>query len=174
MKIENGYYGFVYITTNKVNGMKYIGAHRCGFKNDTYYLGSGHAFREAVKEFGRDKFERKILGFYKTPEELRLMERYWISYFKAPINPEFYNIADGGNSHKEYYHQSITENMLDALERGRHLPASEKQKQVLRENRKQYRGSKYMNKDGFGKQVKKDEIEKYLNDGWVFGRIPKK
>ena len=41
-------YGFVYITTNKINGKKYIGM--CKSSHEKNYLGSGKILREAIEK----------------------------------------------------------------------------------------------------------------------------
>ena len=52
MEIENPY-GFIYITTNMVNGKRYIGQKKfCdGWKT---YLGSGKLLKEAIKKYGKE------------------------------------------------------------------------------------------------------------------------
>jgi hypothetical protein len=52
---------YVYKTTNLVNGMFYIGVHSSNVLEDGY-LGSGTAVSRAVREFGKDKFVRKIIS----------------------------------------------------------------------------------------------------------------
>lgn len=56
-------YGFVYMTTNKINNMKYIGkceySRKNGWKN---YLGSGTYFKRALATYGREAFTREILA----------------------------------------------------------------------------------------------------------------
>ena len=50
-----------YITTNKVNGKQYVGAHTEKKDNDRY-LGTGQLIKKAIKKYGRDNFEKTILG----------------------------------------------------------------------------------------------------------------
>lgn len=64
---------FVYEWTNAVNGKKYLGSHG-GSPNDAY-IGSGVAFKNAVKKYGLVKFTREILyvgADYTEIEELLL------------------------------------------------------------------------------------------------------
>lgn len=78
--------GFVYEWTNTVNGKKYLGSHG-GSPNDSY-IGSGIAFRNAVKKYGLAKFAREILYIgtdYKDIEELLLEE------VDAANNKQYYN-----------------------------------------------------------------------------------
>lgn len=62
-------YGFIYITTNWIDGKKYIGQK----KFDNYwkgYLGSGKHLREATKKYGRENFTRDIVAIAYSKEEL--------------------------------------------------------------------------------------------------------
>jgi hypothetical protein len=88
-------YGFIYITTNEVNGMRYIGKHT-DFSDD--YLGSGVKLKEAIKEFGRENFYREDIAFAYDEEQLNFLEKYYIDKFKAYTdNDNFYNRAPGGD-----------------------------------------------------------------------------
>jgi len=59
---------YVYITTNVVNGRQYIGDHSSNNLNDNY-LGSGVAFRKAIKKYGKENFTKQILELFNTKEE---------------------------------------------------------------------------------------------------------
>ena len=63
MNVPDGAYGFVYITTNNLNGRMYVGQKKIDdwgvWKN---YLGSGKAFKQAVKKYGKENFERAIVS----------------------------------------------------------------------------------------------------------------
>lgn len=130
-------YGYIYLTTNLIDNKKYIGMHKYnGDGIDPNYLGSGIHLRRAVEKYGKDNFTCEILCWCNTRDELLDKEKYYTDLYKAPINEEFYNIADGGKGgHSTYYVQPLTQKQLDTLEYGRHLPASDKQKAQLRERR---------------------------------------
>lgn len=53
-------YYTVYETTNQINGMTYIGAHRTPDPYDSY-LGSGKLLRRAIKFYGKKAFKKEIL-----------------------------------------------------------------------------------------------------------------
>ena len=56
-------YHTIYVTTNKINGKKYIGKHQTSDLNDNY-LGSGILLKQAIKKYGKKKFrERNIICF---------------------------------------------------------------------------------------------------------------
>lgn len=85
-------YGFVYETTNTVNGKKYVGKCIYERKNDwRKYLGSGHYLKEDIKKYGRDKFVRVILQEAYSDEELNVLEESFIVKFNAHTSPQYYN-----------------------------------------------------------------------------------
>jgi group I intron endonuclease len=87
-------YGFIYLTTNTVNGKKYVGM--CKNTHRDRYLGSGKLLKEAIKKYGRDSFERVILEECDTFESLCLAEQKWILNLNAVESEEYYNLFDGG------------------------------------------------------------------------------
>ena len=100
-------YGFIYITTNLLNGMKYIGKHS---RNDDTYLGSGVQFRAAVKECGEENFEREIIAYAYTSEQLNKLEKMYIDTFNAVNDPMFYNLAPGGDG---WYEKRVEELLIN-------------------------------------------------------------
>lgn len=99
-------YGFIYLTTNNLNGKKYIGQKKYD-KNGVWktYLGSGINIQRAIKKYGAENFTREILEECETKEFLDEREKYWITFYDATNNRDFYNIAsggDGGNTTKGY------------------------------------------------------------------------
>lgn len=88
-------YFFVYLTTNLINGKRYIGQHKT--KNvDDGYLGSGFIFKKALKKYGRENFKREILEFTDSSEKLNELEIKYIELFNAANDDSFYNITKGG------------------------------------------------------------------------------
>ena len=49
-------YGFIYITTNNLDGKKYIGQKSYSMPNWKRYLGSGIYLKRAIKKYGRENF----------------------------------------------------------------------------------------------------------------------
>lgn len=96
MTEDKNYYGFVYITTNNINGKKYIGQKSYKQKNWETYLGSGVILNKSIKKYGKENFSREIIEECETKEELDQCEMYWISYYDAVSSEDFYNIASGG------------------------------------------------------------------------------
>jgi group I intron endonuclease len=81
----------IYITTNLVNGSKYIGLDT---HNNPRYLGSGKLLQKAVKKYGKENFKKEILEECETLEELKKRELYWIQKYNAKESKEFYNMTD--------------------------------------------------------------------------------
>lgn len=91
------YYGFIYLTTNKINGKKYIGQRYYDTKEQwKSYLGSGNILKDAIKKYGKDNFTVEILENCETKELLDNREKYWIQKYNAIKDNTFYNIAIGG------------------------------------------------------------------------------
>lgn len=90
-------YGYIYITTNLVNGKRYIGQHKAKkFTED--YKGSGKILRMAVLKYGYINFKVEMLEECNSSEDMNEKEKYWIKYYNAVDSEEFYNISAGGNS----------------------------------------------------------------------------
>lgn len=91
-------YGFIYITTNIINGRRYIGQKSFDYKSRWYsYVGSGYQLIKAIKKYGKENFKRDIVAIAYTAKELNELEIIWIRDYNAVINENFYNMADGGD-----------------------------------------------------------------------------
>ena len=90
-------YGYIYETTNLVNGKKYIGQHASKTFDVTYH-GSGLVFIKALKKYGKDNFKTRILEECSTESELNEKEIYYIDKFNAVADSNYYNTSFGGES----------------------------------------------------------------------------
>lgn len=55
-------YGFIYITTNHINGKQYIGQRKYDKKEKwKNYLGSGIILTRAIEKYGKENFSKKSL-----------------------------------------------------------------------------------------------------------------
>jgi group I intron endonuclease len=84
-------YGYIYITTNKLNGKRYVGQHKSKDWDYNYY-GSGKLVGYAIKKYGIENFICFPLAWAWSKEELNKLEIEYIAHY----NPE-YNISTGGN-----------------------------------------------------------------------------
>jgi len=68
--------GKIYLTTNIVNGMQYVG--QTIRLNDKSYKGSGNLIKEAFKEFGKDNFIVETLELIYDYRDINSLEVLWI------------------------------------------------------------------------------------------------
>ena len=86
---------YIYLTTNNINGMKYIGKHY-GELDDTY-LGSGKLLKQDILKYGKENFTKSILYVSENDIENSEKEKQFIALYNAVSNPLFYNIHEGGS-----------------------------------------------------------------------------
>ena len=98
-------YGFIYITTNRVNGKRYIGQKmfRHRWRN---YLGSGTISKRAISKYGKQNFSREIIAIAYSKDELNLMETEFINNHDAIDSLDYYNISSGGDAFNAGLHFS--------------------------------------------------------------------
>ena len=134
-------YGYIYLTTNTLNGKIYVGQHKAE-DFESWYLGSGIHIRNAVKKYGRGNFSVKLIDTAESKEELNEKEVYWIKELDSR-NPDVgYNLAKGGAGHemsgdsrkrmsearKRYCASEAGKEQLSKLRRGRRLSEETKLK----------------------------------------------
>lgn len=88
-------YGYIYKTTNLINGKIYVGKKESP-EFDQNYVGSGEALWGAIKKYGRENFFTEFLIPCFSLEELNAEERFLIAWFDCRA-PKGYNIAEGGD-----------------------------------------------------------------------------
>lgn len=89
-------FGYIYKTTNNINGMMYIGQHRADKFVGLKYIGSGTILESAVKKYGKENFTVEMIESCNSQDELNDREIYWIDYYDAVESPQYYNICLGG------------------------------------------------------------------------------
>ena len=94
-------YGYIYKTTNKVNGKIYIGQKK-GLSFNKNYLGSGKLLKKAIEKYGKESFECFPLRWCWTFDEANEQEVVYIAYYKSQDKKIGYNIAKGGNTGHEH------------------------------------------------------------------------
>lgn len=91
-------YGYIYLILNKENGKTYIGQHKSSkLYNEDNYIGSGKIIRYAIRKEGRGNFEKYLLQYCESFEELNTAEKFWIGYYRKLGKAE-YNLAAGGSA----------------------------------------------------------------------------
>ena len=94
-------FGYIYETTNLINGKKYIGQHR-SLKFDNNYLGSGTYLRNAINKYGKENFKVRLIEECESMEDLNIKEKYYINKFKADLSKDYYNITAGGSNERTF------------------------------------------------------------------------
>lgn len=95
------YYGFIYITTNMINGKKYLGQKKFDCHSSSY-IGSGKALKKAIHKYGRENFSRSIVCFCHTAEELNKVEYDLSLFLDVVASDDWYNQVYGGGSINGY------------------------------------------------------------------------
>lgn len=90
------FYGYVYCTTNNINGKVYIGLKSSQEFNETY-LGSGVRLAKAIKHYGRQVFSVVSLVWCETVEDLNEVEKKLIARYRQALGwDNVYNLDEGG------------------------------------------------------------------------------
>src|SRR5271166_6524834 len=90
----------VYKITNKINGKAYIGQTTQPMELRWLdHCKKGHALYNAIKKYGKEAFELRILAKCNTMEEMNHREVYYIKLFNT-LAPNGYNLKNGGNNKK--------------------------------------------------------------------------
>lgn len=140
-------YGYIYETTNLINGKKYIGKHK---RNDfdPKYKGSGQNLKRAFSKYGRNNFKCTLIEKCNDLQDLNAKETFWINKYRNE-GYALYNITDGGDGSKGYSHTDQTKRLISSYSKNR----------------------VWITKDGRNKFIKKEDVCKYLDSGWITGRI---
>ena len=87
--------GYIYETTNLINGKKYIGKHISN-KFDNNYYGSGVALKRAINKYNKENFKVVILEEVEDLSLLSKLETDYIIKFNAVKDNNYYNNSYGG------------------------------------------------------------------------------
>jgi group I intron endonuclease len=92
--------GHIYITTNKINGLIYIGQCHYTPKEKSKYLGSGLELKHDIRKYGKENFKKEILEEnIKSFKKLEEREIYWTKKFNPDLDPKIgYNRRMGNCS----------------------------------------------------------------------------
>lgn len=93
MKTNNDMYGQVY--EMDCNGYHYVGVHNGDIFDDGYF-GSGIAWTNVVRKYGKDAINRRVIRTYNSKVEKDSLEKQYIAQCKNKYDKKCLNIADGG------------------------------------------------------------------------------
>lgn len=85
-------YGFIYITTNNLNGKRYLGQCCYHKRRVDHYLGSGTRIQYAIKKYGRHNFSREIIDEAATKELLTKLEQHYLNLYQCAYKEDWYNV----------------------------------------------------------------------------------
>ena len=178
---ENNKYHYLYKIIHNPTGKYYIGIHSTENLLDGY-SGSGKILQNYIKKYGPYEFDKYILKYYATRDELIKSETEYVTV-KEVSDPLCYNLVCGGNSYNGYqkgkqekgtfyvYNYQINkrtrirENQLDEFINNGWVKGygpSNNQGNAARK--------KVMNFEGQNKNVPIQDIEYFLSLGWKMGR----
>ena len=100
-------YGYIYLTTNHINGKKYVGQHKSS-SFDKNYLGSGKALKLAVEKYGKENFSVELIEYAIDKNTLDTLEIKYIKYYKDKYKNNCYNIHKGGTGGCAYNNDDIS------------------------------------------------------------------
>lgn len=132
--------GYIYITTNSVNDIVYIGK-RQKPKFEKCYKGSGKHLKLAFAKYGKDKFHTEILEKCDSVVDLCNAEKKWIAEYKNK-GYELYNIAAGGEGGNNVDWASLSK---------------EKRLEINKKNSYSHKGEKNVN---YGKKMSEEQKAK--------------
>ncbi|WP_368740031.1 NUMOD3 domain-containing DNA-binding protein [Enterococcus faecalis] len=99
MDIPENAYGFIYITTNNINGKKYLGQKKIDANGKwKKYLGSGIAFKKALEKYGKENFIREIIDVGYSSDELNNLEEKYTHDLDCLNDRNYYNLVHGGGT----------------------------------------------------------------------------
>ena len=183
-------YGYIYITTNIINGRKYIGKHKSEIF-ETWYKGSGAKILEDFQKIGKENFTVELIEWCYSLEELNEREKFWINYYNAREDYNFYNIYDSGNDGRQGYkttpefREQVRERKLATNKRKgkvfwvnneikEHLVNEKEYNDLLKEDNSYIIGRLpdmvYMYKDNKSIKIHSSEIDDYIQQGFVPGK----
>lgn len=99
--LSNSVIGYVYITTNLLNGKIYIGRHM-STRFDPNYIGTGKILLKAIKKYGINNFDCHIIDYAYSIKDIDNKEIYWIHKYDSTNSEIGYNISSGGHAGRFY------------------------------------------------------------------------
>lgn len=86
-----GKFGYIYLITDTLHNKQYVGQRR-GYKLDENYYGSGRIIQDLIKKYGTTIFEREIIDYASSQEELSQKEVEYIERYNT-LYPNGYNLT---------------------------------------------------------------------------------
>ena len=158
-------YGYIYKTTNLVNGKIYIGQHKSSIF-DINYFGSGKYLHNSINKYGKENFKIEILKECNNFEELNFYEVFYIQQFNSTNKDIGYNITLGGQGCICYVFTDEDKAKIGYKSRINNL---NRNKSIYQKVAQHHKGCKMMTNGVKQCWVQKDDINYMLSNGWKFG-----
>lgn len=126
--MSNQIYFYMYKITNLINHKIYIGVHKTQNIND-HYKGSGLGIRKAYKKYGKSFFQKQIICFFKSEEQMYQCQQTIVNE-NIVNDPQYYNMTIGGNNIKTFSHISKLSFQRFSTEQQKKLWMSERSKKI--------------------------------------------
>jgi len=152
-------FGFIYITTCIVNNKKYLGQRKYshGWKS---YLGSGVAFENAVKKYGKENFKREIICEADTAEELNRLEYELSVKYDVVNSDDWYNLCYGGYSTNGYKFSDDVKKIMSEKKKGLYNGCNNPMYGVHRKHTEEEK-----------KMISLHAKDQYGEKNWMHGRV---
>lgn len=142
-------FGYIYKTTNLINGKIYVGQHKANSFEPDIYIGSGTLFRRAVNKYGAENFKNELICECISQKDMDDKEILWIEELNTTDSSIGYNITKGGF--------------------GGAGPRTEQTKRQIAE----YNTEKTLVNDGIiCFRIKQSDLKEYLELGYSYGTLP--
>ena len=101
---------YIYITTNNINGKKYLGQRKSQKKNieNDIYFGSGILIVKALKKYGKENFSKEIIFTCDNRKDIDFAEIDFIKKYRCLENKDiWYNRDAGGQKWRAEGHSEV-------------------------------------------------------------------
>lgn len=197
-------YGYIYKTTNLINGKIYIGQKKSKKRFYDNYFGSGLLINRALEKYGIENFKVEMICECNSQEELNLQERFYIRKLNSQNKSIGYNVLPGGqyipdimdseeirkaksDGAKKFWDSLSKEERYQFCKSRKESMNSEKGRKHLREGQlgrklpqevkdkiaNQSTDRISINNGKHSTKIKKEDLDKYLSNGWKIGELPR-
>jgi group I intron endonuclease len=136
--------GYIYLVTNKINGMKYVGQ---SIQDDIYKRWKSHRSKKrtvgkvlynAYKKYGLENFDYRIICICFDEDTNKFEEEYIKKY--NTVHPNGYNLLQGGNNkrHNEETKRHLSEIMKGENNASHGTKMTSEKRKLLSERMKKY------------------------------------
>lgn len=160
----DGKFHYLYKITNLINNKYYYGIHST--KNiDDGYMGSGKSLFNAFKKYKKCNFRKDIIEYFNDRCSLLNREAEVVNE-RLTKDPDCYNIVVGGAG-------NIDSGLLLYIDENNNVVKLHKEDYDNKKYKHINSLKRWVTKNGINKSITVDELDHYLNNGWVRGKTVK-